>query len=86
MKRLLALTAVMATGAAVPVSAAPEPLPLSATYETMTILVDTVLTEDYDGRIVMGADNVTLDCAGHTITGPGRLEGLPGVSVSNGQV
>lgn len=53
----------------------------SATSGTMTILVDTVLTEDHDGRIIMGADNVTLDCAGHTITGPGRLAGLPGVDV-----
>ena len=53
----------------------------SATSGTMTILVDTVLTEDHDGRIVIGADNVTLDCAGHTVTGPGRLAGLPGVSV-----
>ena len=27
------------------------------------------------------ADNVTLDCAGYTLTGPGRDDGLPGINL-----
>lgn len=56
-------------------------VPATATVGTMTILVDTVLAADHDGEIVIGADNVRLDCAGHTITGPGRLQALHGINV-----
>lgn len=49
---------------------------------TMTILVDTVLAADHNGDIVIGANNVMLDCAGHTIAGPGRLSVLHGINVS----
>lgn len=52
-----------------------------ATDGTMTILVDTVLAADHDGDIVIGAHNVMLDCAGHTITGPGRLSVRNGINV-----
>lgn len=51
------------------------------TSGTMTVSTDTTLTEDHDGRIVIDADGVTLDCAGHTITGPGRLAGLTGIEL-----
>ena len=54
----------------------------AATSDTWSITVDTTLTEDHDGRFEIDADNVTLDCDGHTITGPGRLAGLPGIWLS----
>ena len=52
-----------------------------------TIYNDTVLTEDlldcsYDG-IIIGADNVTLDCAGHRINGGGGAS--TGIDVYNWQ-
>ena len=56
-------------------------VPAVATVGTMTILVDTVLAADHDGDIVIGADNVILDCAGHTITGPGQPQALHGINV-----
>ena len=40
------------------------------TMGLMTITTDTVLTENHIGEILMAADDITLDCAGHTITGP----------------
>ena len=52
-----------------------------STSETRTIVTDTVLTADHDGEIVIGADGVTLDCAGHAITGPGFWSPSPGVLV-----
>ena len=44
---------------------------LTAKADTMGLMVittDTVLTENHIGGIVIGADNISLDCAGHTIT------------------
>ena len=38
------------------------------TMGLMNITTDTVLTENHIGGIVIGADNISLDCAGHTIT------------------
>ena len=55
--------------------------PAGATTGTLSIVVDTTLTEDHNGRIIIGADNVTLDCAGYTITGPGRDAGVPGINL-----
>lgn len=43
----------------------------SATSGTLTILADTVLTEDHTGDIIVGADNVTLDCNGHGVSPDG---------------
>lgn len=40
------------------------------TSGTLVITADTTLTEDHQGSIVIAADGVTLDCDGHTITGP----------------
>lgn len=40
------------------------------TMGLMTITTDTVLTENHIGEILMAADDITLDCAEHTITGP----------------
>lgn len=47
-----------------------------ATSGTMLITVDTTLTEDHDGSIVIDADDVTLDCAGHSVTGSGDGVGI----------
>ena len=60
----------------------------SATQGTMVITVDTTLTEDHDGNIVIDADDVTLDCAGFTITGNGQeigiaVQGYTGVTIQN---
>jgi parallel beta-helix repeat protein len=47
----------------------------------MSVTTDTTLTEDHDGNIVIDADNVTLDCAGHTVMGTGT-DGSAGTGVS----
>jgi parallel beta-helix repeat protein len=58
----------------------------------MTITSNTTLTEDHNGSVVIGADNVTLDCAGHTLSGPGELDagilldGRSGVTIKDCQV
>ena len=44
----------------------PEPPPL-------VITTNTTLTSDHQGPVVIGADDITLDCAGHTISGPGQV-------------
>jgi parallel beta-helix repeat protein len=59
------------------------------TTGTLTITADTTLPEDHDGSIVIGADNVSLNCDNHTVTGgvsigspfPGGSRG--GVTVKN---
>lgn len=57
---------------------------------TLNIQTDTVLAEDYNGKIHIQMDGVTLDCAGHTITssragpGPGiKLHKRSGVTIKN---
>ncbi len=40
-------------------------------FPTLRITEDTTLTEDYNGHIVIAADDITLDGNGHTITGGG---------------
>jgi len=45
----------------------------------MYVTSDTTLSEDHYGNIFITADNVTLDCAGHTVIGEGV-----GTSVSEG--
>jgi parallel beta-helix repeat protein len=47
------------------------PFPAWGTTGTLTITADTTLTEDHTGGIVIGADNITLNCDNHTVTGPG---------------
>ena len=60
-------------GAALLVLAAPA----HATSGTLVITSSTTLTEDHFGHIVIAADNVTLDCAGHTVLAP-DLPGFAG--------
>ena len=43
---------------------------------TLTITASTTLTQDHFGNIVVASDNVTLDCAGHTVVGPGDEVGI----------
>ena len=49
------------------------------TMGQMLITTDTVLTENHIGNVVLTADDITLDCTGHTITGPG-IVGTAGVT------
>jgi parallel beta-helix repeat protein len=51
-------------------------VPAGATSGTLMIGADTTLTEDHSGDIVITADNVTLDCDGHTVTGAGAGLGI----------
>lgn len=59
----------------------------SATTGQLVITSDTTLTEHHAGSIVIGADGVTLDCAGHSVTGGGTfgvlLSGRTGAIVKN---
>ncbi|HTS37409.1 MAG TPA: right-handed parallel beta-helix repeat-containing protein [Candidatus Solibacter sp.] len=60
-----------------------------ATSGTLVITTDTTLTEDHQGNILINASKVTLDCAGHTVSGPGasgfnggiEVTGLSGITV-----
>jgi len=74
--------------AAVLVSALVLPSTASATSGVMLVNVDTTLTEDHTGQIVINADSVTLDCAGHRVTGVAAGSGIEiqnrtGVTVRN---
>ena len=64
------------------------PATATATSGEMHVTQNTVLTEDHSGEIVIDADNVTLDCAGHLVTGTGiwfviLVDGHSGVTVKN---
>lgn len=63
-------------------------VPVAATSGDLEIGVDTTLSEDHHGRISITADNVTLDCDGHSVTGSGSGTGIDvggrtGVTVKN---
>ena len=45
-----------------------------------TLTTNTTLTSDYNGRIIIGADGITLNCDGHVITGSGSDNGIKLVS------
>jgi hypothetical protein len=63
--------------------------PVWATSGTMTVTSNTVLTENHTGNIVIGANNISLNCDSHLVTGPGaggagiQLAGRQGVTVEN---
>ena len=64
------------------------PTPVAGTTGTLIITTDTTLTEDHNGDIVIAADDITLDCAGYSVTGSGSgfgivLDGRTGVTVKN---
>ncbi len=52
-----------------------------STSGTLTITESTTLIQNHRGNIVIGADNITLDCAGHALTGPGRTSGVAGIEI-----
>jgi parallel beta-helix repeat protein len=58
-----------------------------ATSGTLVITTDTTLTEDHEGNVLVQADHVALDCAGHQISGSGfagvRIDFRRGVTVRN---
>jgi parallel beta-helix repeat protein len=60
----------------------------SATSGTLVLTQSTTLTADYYGTILIQADNVTLDCAGHTVYGPGDADYSGGIQIdwANGAV
>jgi parallel beta-helix repeat protein len=77
-----------------------RPFPRSTDLAGSTLLLssDTTLRNDHQGSVEVEADDVTLDCAGHTISGPGTraedeygfigilLDGRTGVTVRDCRV
>jgi len=63
---------------------------VSAASGSTTVTATTTLAADQQGPISIVADGVTLDCAGHQLTGPGfagiDLSGRTGVTVKNCRV
>lgn len=64
--------------------------PISSADQEPTLIItsDTILTSDFVGHIVIDANDITLDCAGHTILGDSEgvgiwLEGRTGVTIEN---
>jgi parallel beta-helix repeat protein len=62
------------------------------TSGTLVVTSDTTLTTDHQGSIVIGANDVSLDCAGYSVIGPGSgpeivdgivIDGHSGVTVRN---
>ena len=53
-----------------------------ATTGTMSLTTSTTLTADHKGSIVINANNVTLDCAQHLVSGPGTADQDWGIIVS----
>lgn len=65
---------------------------------TLLVTSDTTLRDDHQGSVEVEADDVTLDCTGHSISGPGTraedefgfigilLDGRTGVTVKNCRV
>ena len=52
-----------------------------ASSGTLYITSNTTLTEDHYGNVVVKGNNITLDCANHTISGPGVDEIYGGIEV-----
>lgn len=78
---LLFLILILATGPLVTLTAANP-------TEPMIITSDTTLSEDHAGSIIIASNDITLDCAGHTVSGSfpdtGILvEGRTGITVRN---
>lgn len=53
----------------------PQPI-LGQTTGTLFITEDTTLTENHEGNIIIGANDVTLDCHGFTVSGSGDDFGI----------
>lgn len=79
---LSTLVLVMVGAAALPAHVAGDDLP------TQTLLADTALAANFRGHIAIGADDITLDCAGFAVVGTGEgigilLLGRTGITVRN---
>lgn len=70
---LAAILSLLAVAARLPIAVSSTPCP-------SPITTNTTLTADCSGTIAINADGITLNCAGHTITGPGTGAGV-GVQV-----
>ena len=68
------------------------PVPVSASHgQTAMFTTDFTLTADFTAHVIMGADGITLDCAGFSVIGSGSGVGIllierTGVTVKNCQV
>jgi len=71
MRSKLGVAALVCVAAAVALSSS-----ASASSGTLVITSNTLLTEDHQGSIVVARNGVTLDCAGHTISGAGAESGV----------
>jgi parallel beta-helix repeat protein len=56
----------------------------AASTGTLIVTANTTLAEDHHGNILIEGDNVTLDCAGHTVFGPGTSGFAGGIQVAGG--
>lgn len=54
----------------------------SATSGLLTVTSDTTLTEDHYGNVWFATDSVALDCAGHSVIGPGLAGPVPLVGIA----
>lgn len=55
-----------------------------ASSGTLVLTSSTTLTEDHHGNILINNSNVTLDCGGHTVFGPGEPGFNGGIEVAGG--
>ena len=61
-----------------------------ASAGTLSLLVDTTLTEDHDGDIIIAADGITVDCDDRSVTESGSGIGIflgnqTGVTITTGR-
>src|SRR4051794_4187441 len=73
---------VLAVGAAIAIVAIGAPH-ASASSSTWFVSSDTTLTADFSGQIVVVGSGVTLNCAGHLVSGE---RGVVGINVAANQV
>lgn len=59
-----------------------DQVPGPFTAGTLTVTASTTLIQNHKGNIVVAADNITLDCAGHTLIGPGRTFSFTGIDLN----
>jgi parallel beta-helix repeat protein len=55
-----------------------------ASSGTLYVTSNTTLTEDHYGNVVVQGNNITLDCANHTVSGPGVAGIYGGIEVDFG--
>ena len=59
----------------------------AATSGFLVLTKSTTLAEDHQGSIIVAADGITIDCAGHSVTGPGfagfDIRNVRGTTIKN---